>query len=236
MSREEFGQKKHQDVVNEMYQRAIAEKIGAETERLKPTMPIKIGGQTMMVSQPDYLKLKQLEVSAMGSLEKEYEYYKATTSTPMSLDDYMLQKNTWVQQYKYYAWQRIAQGLPVEEFDPWVKGQRRASAMSIDYAAEKAGATAGAGAQARSDVDVLGEKGYSDARKQATTELGKSIDYRTADPEEQKKMINERISSSYESMLKAQFGSENVVAGQKNGNPGWAIKMKDGSVTWRSMP
>ena len=222
MQRAGLEQQTHRDLVNEMYNKVLMGKAEAETKRLEPTIPFKIGDESTMVSRPEYIQLKKMEDSAKGTLQKEYEFYAGQTNNPMGIEDYMQSKNTWIQQYKYYAFQQMRMNNEIKTFDVWQKDQRRAGAMSIDYQAEKAGAVAGATAGARAEVKYLGP----DLRNDAIKNIPDLFMY---DTEEEKETA---IAGEMEKLLKATFPGVERWTNDK-GAKGWMITKSDGTQVFK---
>jgi len=224
---------KYRDVVNEMYQTDIGGKVRAETENLKPTINFKIGDQTIPVTRAEYLKLNQQRISAMSALEKEYRFYVSQTrnkgETPMSLEEYKIQNNTWVEQYQFYAAQQLKAKKNIKPFEQWVKEQRRAGALSIGQAASKAGAVAGASAKARTEEKYLGP----DLRKDSV-KLLQTSNRLFLTPDDEKEAL---IASEMEKLLGQTFGPENVsplldIPGKGRG---WKIRKSDGTTVWKGI-
>lgn len=214
MDREKFKQQKQRDVVNEMYQTAIMNKIKEETRLMEPK------AQTA---------LARAEAAAKSGMQKEYEFYaaqvRAQGGEPMGLEDFMASKNTWIQQYKYYAMQQIRMGQPVKDFDQWSKETRRASALTIQQQGEKAGVTAGARAEATQEVKYLGP----DLRKDAIANLKAGDQLFLADTDVEKENL---IAGEMEKILKATFPSVERWTNAE-GVKGWRITKNDGSIVFK---
>ena len=219
LSREKLTQQKHRDVVNEMYQNAIMEKIKQETSMLPYNW---------------LLDRMKLAASTKGALQKDIEFLADRGKSPEFINNYLNSKMGDIGKYDAYVRNQEANGLPIKPFGKWLTDLKKSGAMTIQQSVAKAVGTH----EGLSDSDLLGEKGYSSARKDAVKELASNIDYMTSTPgsDEQKKILAEKTKEVYEANLRAQFGKENVKAGERNGIPGWAIKKRDGTVVWRSEP
>ena len=228
--RQGMEQQKHRDLVNEMYMESQMEKMQAETERMRPTIPYK----GTMVNQADYLKLKTLENSSTTALMKEYDLHrkqaKAVGEEPMSWDEYQLQNNTWTEQYNFYALQEDRAGRKAKEFSPWMKEQRKSSAtrISTGEVVDRAGKTTAARLKATAESEALG----ADLYNQAVKNLGFSYELEE-DPELRDKML----AGEMEKLLGQTFGPKNVsplleIPGKGRG---FKIRKSDGKTVWKGI-
>lgn len=217
--REKLSQQRYRDLINEEYMNAIMGKMAEETRLMEPKLQ---------------LQYHKMLLSARGALQKDADYLRMQGWSEDKVNDYMLSKMGDIGEYEKYVKQQLQQGKEPIGFDEYLKqiGKSRATRISIGEKVETAKQTR----EALSAVDLLGEKGWTAARKSALSQMEDNIDLMLAPPEQAKAIVDAQARKEYETLLKAEFGSENVVAGQRKGVPGWAIRQKDGTIIWRSAP
>lgn len=222
MGREELAQRKHQDLVNEMYQKAIVDKITEETKRLRPSVPHRFAdGSIGLVNVSDKLKLETLRISAMGSLEKDIAALEASGKyTPEQVEDYRLSKMGDIGEYE----KAVSQGYD-KDFATFQKeiGSSRATRISIGEKVETARRTAEEVGNVKSEQKALGPE----LRKDAIKNIEGQIDFMLAEGDAEKEPL---IAAEMEKILIATFGSDKVVRWKlDDGTLGWKVTRRDGT-------
>jgi len=219
-ARQRTEQQGRRDEVNEMYQAQQIEESRARTRKMMPKIPYK----GTLVTEADYLKLRQLEVSEMGTLEKDLEGMRGNY-TESEIEDYRLSKMGDIGEYT----KAVAGGYEGSFADYQNEiGQSRATRLSIGEKVETAGRTTVARAKATAEVKALGPDLYN----QAVENLGFDYDLED-DPEIKDKML----AGEMEKLLGQTFGPANVsplleIPGKGRG---WKIRKSDGKTVWKGL-
>lgn len=213
-------QQKHRDLNNELYQAEWMKKTRAETQRLMPKIPYK----GTLVNESDYLKLAQLEVSMMGTLEKDLEGMRGKY-TASEIEDYRLSKMGDIGEYT----KAVAGGYE-KDFPTYQKeiGQSRATRISTGEVVDRAGKTTTARLKATAESEALGPELYN----QAIENLGFSYELEE-NPEIKEKML----AGEMEKLLGQTFGPDNVsplleIPGKGRG---FKIRKSDGKTVWKGI-
>lgn len=211
--REKLAQQKHQDLVNEMYQQAITKNLQEKTKLLPQELQLKMG---------------QLSNQTRGALQKDLEFLHSIGYGPEQLQKYINSKMGDLGKYDEYVKGEEAAGREPKSYEKWDIARRRAGAMTIGHAAEKAGAIAEATAEARAEVKYLTGP---DLRKDAVKVLTESNQLFMADDKEA------LIAAEMGKLLGQTFGPENVsplldVPGKGRG---WKVRKKDGTTVWKGV-
>jgi len=215
-------QQKHRDLVNEMYNKTLMGKVEAETERMRPKIPYK----GTLVNESDYLKISQLEISMMGTLEKEMEGMRGSGRyTESDVEDYRLSKMGDIGEYT-----KAKAGGYTKDFPTYQKeiGQSRATRISTGEVVDRAGKTTAARLKATAESEALG----ADLYNQAVKNLGFSYELEE-DPELRDKML----AGEMEKLLGQTFGPKNVsplleIPGKGRG---FKIRKSDGKTVWKGI-
>jgi len=226
-ARQRSEQQAHRDEMNEIYQQQQIEESRARTGRLTPNVPLKLPtGETINVTTTDYLKIKQLQVSAMGTLEKDMNAMRASGNyTEEQIEDYRLSKMGDIGEYT-----KAVAGGYTKSFAEYQKevGQARATKLSIGEKEEIAGKTTTARLKATAESEALGPELYN----QAIKNLGFSYEL-----EDDPKVKEEMLAKEMERLLGQTFGPKNVsplleIPGKGRG---FKIRKSDGSTVWKGI-
>jgi len=221
LEQDKFVQQKHRDLVNEMYQQQIGAKLEAETKLLPKQMQ---------------LKLAQLSNQARGALQKDLEFLVRIGYDSKQLQKYINSKMGDLGKFDEYVKEEKAAGRTPKSYEVWDIARRRAGAMSIGQAADKAGATTGARKRAEMREYLLGPEVLDDARKQAMKEIADSpsVDWIDATAEETEKALEDKMYKIITKKLEAFSEFKKVEPGRKDGKLGWIVTDSDGKEHWRS--
>lgn len=221
--RERLRMQSYRDMVNEMYQKAIVDRMREETRLMEPRLQ---------------MQERRAEEAAKGALQKNYEFYKAQVKRqggiPKGVEAFMRMNDPWVRRYKEYVRQETLKTKPgemvvLEDFDTWYARHQREGRPTIPQEAERAGAITEARERAKTEEDVLGP-GLRNMAEEALQEA----DALFLAPEGEREGL---ITGRMEQILIDTFGPSNVsplldIPGKGRG---WKVRRRDGSVVWKGI-
>ena len=262
LDRDKFGQQKYRDLVDRMYKMGLLDEIKTRTGLAEPRFFLdliqearqaetagvqnqyyknlgdRVAEETRLMEPNLNLSQAKIGASLMGSLEKDTRFLSNLGLDGETIMDSILSKQGTIGEYAKYVDQEESAGREPLGLLDYIMQKRKSGATRISIG-EKIETAAGIRG-ATTDVDVLGKKGYEDAVAIAERSLKSSIDYQVATPgsDERKKLREDAIASAYESVLRAQFGNENVspLINVPGKGEGWKVRKSDGTTVWKGRP